>query len=70
MTPTSSEAECLVLLKAIKDMIFMILDFQSMKISVKFPITVRNDNVWEIFIVGNVTDISHTKNINMLCMSN
>ena len=48
------------ILKAIKEVMFMIQLLQSMKVSVKHPVMVRVNNMGTIFMVGNITITSHT----------
>ena len=55
MTLSSSEAELVALLEAAKVVLFMIQLFLSMKLSVKFPVIVRVDNVGVIFMATSQT---------------
>ena len=63
MTLLSSELEWVMLLEAVKEVIFMIPLLQCMKYSVKLPVLVRADDAWPIFMVGSVIAMSHTKNM-------
>ena len=57
---SSSEAECVALSEAVKEVMFVVQLLRSMKISVKYPVTVRVD-----FIASNITTMSCTKYVNI-----
>ena len=44
---------------------FVIQLLVSMKISVKYPVMVRVDNVGTIFMASNITTMSHTKHMDI-----
>ena len=44
---------------------FIIKLLESMKSSVKYPVTVRVDNVCVIFMASNITTMSHTKHVDI-----
>ena len=62
---SSSEAEYVALSEAVKDVMFMVQLLGSMKIAVKYPVTVRVDNVGAIFMASNITTSCHTKHVDI-----
>ena len=65
MTLSSSEAEWVALTEVVKEDMFIFKFLQSMKISIKFLVTVRVDNKEAIVVVDNVTVTSHTKHVDI-----
>ena len=51
---SSSEVEYIILSEA-KEVMFVIQHLGSMKIAVKYPVTVRVENVGAIFMASNIT---------------
>ena len=62
---SSSEAEYVVLSKTVKEVMFVIQLLGSMKIAVKYQVTVRVDNVGAIFLEINITNTCHTKHMDI-----
>ena len=65
MSLSSSGAEYADLSEAVKEVMFDIQFLGSMKISDKYPVMVRVDNVGAIFIASNITTTSHTKHVDI-----
>ena len=65
VTLSSSEAEWVAASEAVKEVIFVLQLLQSMKIKVKLTIIVHVDNVGAIFMTNNVTNTSHTRNVDI-----
>ena len=60
---SSSEAEYIALSEAVEEVMFVVQLLRSMKILVKYPVMVREDNVGAIFMASNITMICHTKHV-------
>ena len=71
MTLLRSEAKWVALLEAVKEVMFMIQILESMRVSVKPPFMVRDDNVGAISMTGNViaTSCPKHKDITSMCLS-
>ena len=54
--------EYIALTEAVKEVIQLL---RSMKIAVKYPVTVRVDNVDAIFMASNITNPCHTKHVDI-----
>ena len=65
VTLSSSEAEWVSLSEAVKEIMFVLQLLESMKIKVKYPVTVLVDNVGAIFMSSNVTTSSQTKHVDV-----
>ena len=52
---SSSEVEYIALSEAVKEVMFVAQQFESMQIAVKYPVMVRVDNVGAIFMASNIT---------------
>ena len=65
VTLSSSEAEWVALSKAVKEVMFVSQLLTSMKVTVRYPIIVRVDNVGAIFMAQNVTTMSSTKHVDI-----
>ena len=62
---SNSEAEWVASSEAVKESVFIIQLLQSMKVSVKLPITVRVGILGTIFTAGHVTASKHMKNVDI-----
>ena len=62
---SSSEAEYIALSEAVKQVMFVIQLLGSMKISVKYQVTIRVDNVCAIFMSSNITATCHTQHVDI-----
>ena len=51
--------------KVVKEVMFVAQLLESMQIVVKYPVMIRVDNVGAIFMVGNITNTSHTKHVDI-----
>ena len=60
-----SEGEYISLSEAVKEVMFVIQLSGSMKIPVKYPVTVRVDNVCAIFMAISITNTSCTKHVDI-----
>ena len=60
---SSSEIEYIALSKAVKEVMFMIQLPASMKISFKYPVMVRVNNVGPIFMASNINTTCHTNHV-------
>ena len=47
--------------EGVKEEMFVVQLLRSMKIAVKYPVTIRVDNIGVIFMVSNITTTCHTK---------
>ena len=63
MALSSSETLCVVILSALKKLIFVVKLLQSLNMSVKLMIVLRVDDVGAIFVAFNVTATNHTKHV-------
>ena len=61
----SSEAKWVALLKAVKEVMFVIQLLGSMKLAIKIPVIVRVDNVGAIFMASNISTASCTKDFDI-----
>lgn len=61
VTLSSTEAEWIAMSEAVKDVVFLMHLCEAMGIHIRFPITVRVDNVGAIFMAKNVTTTGRTK---------
>ena len=66
MTLSSTEAEWVTLLEAIKKVMSMIQLWQSKNILVKIPVMVKEDNVGAIFMASNIADMNNTKHLHQI----
>ena len=57
--------EDVALSKAVEEVMFIIQLLGSMKISVKYLVMVRVDNVGAILMANNITTTSHTKQVDI-----
>ena len=62
---SSSEVEYIALFEAVKEVKFVAQLLESMKIEVKYPITVRADNIGAIFMASNIMTTSLTKHVDI-----
>ena len=53
------------LTEAVKEVMFIIHLLGGMKISVKYPVMVRVDNIGAIFMASNITTKSHTRQMDI-----
>ena len=60
---SSSELEYVALSETFNKVMFMIQLLGNMKKIVEYPVTVRVENVFAIFMASNVTATSHTKHV-------
>ena len=60
---SSSEVEYIALSEAVKEVMFIVQLLGNMKIAVKYPVMVRNDNVGAIFMASNLTTTCCTKHM-------
>ena len=60
---SSSEVEYIALSEAFKEVMFVAQLLESMQIVVKYPVTVRVDNVGAIFMARNIATTSCTKHV-------
>ena len=58
---SNSESEKIALSKAVKEVMFIIQLWRSIKILVKLQVMVRVDNVEALYMASNITITSHTK---------
>ena len=65
VTLSSSEAECVSLSEAAKEIKFIYQIMTSMGLQVKTPITVRVDNVGAIFMSGNMSTSPRTRHVDI-----
>ena len=65
MPLSSSDAEYIALSNAVNEVMFVIQFLRSMTILVKYPVTLRVDNIGAIFMASNITTISYTKDVNI-----
>jgi hypothetical protein len=66
VTLSSSEAEWVALLEAVKEIMFVLLQLlENMKIKVKLPVTVRVDIVGAIFMSKNISTSNRTKHVDI-----
>lgn len=61
VTLSSTEAEWIAMSEAVKDVIFLMHLVEGMGITIRYPITVRVDNVGAIFMSGNITTTGRTR---------
>ena len=59
----SSETEWVALLKAMKEVLFVIQQLRSIKVSVKFHMKMRVDSVGAIVMAGNTLATSSTNHV-------
>ena len=57
--------EYVALSEAVKEVMFMIQLLRSLKISVKYQVMVRLDNVGAIFMASNITNTYYTKHVDI-----
>ena len=62
---SNSEAEYIVLSEDVKEVMFVLQLLGSMKIVVKYPVTVRVDKVGAIFMTTNITNTCCTKHVDI-----
>ena len=62
---STTEAECMALSEAVKELKFMVQFLQRMSIEVELPITVYVDNVGAIWLSNNRTNSDRTKHIDI-----
>ena len=60
-----SEAKYVALSEAVKEVMFVMQLLGSMKIVVKYPVTLRVDNVGVIFMASNITTTCCTKHMDI-----
>ena len=60
-----SEAEYIAFSEAVKEVVFVIQLLGSMKILVKYPVTIRVDNKGVIFMANNIATIHYTKHMDI-----
>ena len=60
---SSSEEEYIALSEAVKEVIFVAQLLERMQIVVKYPVTLRVDNVGAIFMASNIVTMSSTKHV-------
>ena len=65
MSLSSTEVEYIALSKAVKEVMLVIQFMGSMKILVKYPVTVRVDNIGAIFMASNIMTESCTKHMDL-----
>ena len=51
--------------EAVRKVMFVVQLLESMQIVVKYPVTVRVDNVGALFMASNITTTSHTKHVDI-----
>ena len=61
----NSEVDYIVLSEAVKEVMLVVQLLGSMKILVKYPVTVRVDNIGTIFMASNITTPSCTKHVDI-----
>ena len=62
---SSSEAVYIAFSEAVKEVMFIIQLLGSMKISVKYSVMARADNIGAIFMASNITTMSCTKHMDI-----
>ena len=65
ITLSSAEAEWIALSEATKEIMFVLQLFESMKIKVKLPVTVRVDNMGAIFMAKNISTSNRSKHVDV-----
>ena len=65
VTLSSTEAEWYALSEAVKEVIFVVMLLEDMRVMVEFPVEVRVDNIGTIWMTNNVSTTGRTKHVDV-----